>query len=390
MSMPPRLYFVAGEASGDLLGRETLEAILKHDDVHGVRATGGPELAKVAEPSGIDISALSVLGLWEGVKVYDTVRTLAEAVADDIISFEPDAAVLIDSWGFTLRVAQSVRARAPHIRLVKLIGPQVWATRPGRARTLAAAVDHLLCIHDFEVPFYEPYDLPTTVIGHPALNRAKRGNGARFREAHDLPDHMPILGIFPGSRTSEIERMAGDLIEAARQLKNAIPELAIAFAPTPQFAGQIRSMDNFPVGSLLIEDEAERFDLMAASTVALAVSGTVTTEIAAQGAPVITGYKTGWLTWFIARNFLMKAPYISLVNMTAGREVMPELLQGSFRADNLVSEAGQLLATDGVARNAQIAAQNEALVRMGQGGRPAVEVAAEAIREVLKKQIIGR
>ncbi len=383
--MPARLYFVAGEASGDLLGRETVEAIRRQGADPVLRASGGPELAKVAEPSGIDISALSVLGLWEGVKVYGVAKALAEAVADDIIAFAPDAAVLIDSWGFTLRVARSVRARAPHVRLIKLIGPQVWATRPGRARTLAATVDHLLCIHDFEVPFYAPFGLRTTVIGHPALNRARRGNADRFRQAYGLPADAPVLGIFPGSRPGEIDRMAEHLIEAARQLSHAMPGLVVAFAPTERLAPQLISARRFPTDALLVTDDAGKFDLMAASTLALAVSGTVTTEIAAQGAPVVTGYKTGGLTWFLARNFLMKAPFISLVNMAAGREVMPELLQGRFRASNLVLEARRLLADDGEARRCQIAAQSEALVRMGQGGRPAVEVAADAIRGCLKK-----
>ncbi|MEO1554184.1 MAG: lipid-A-disaccharide synthase, partial [Pseudomonadota bacterium] len=176
-----RVYLVAAEPSGDLLARETAEALRSQaPDIH-IEGIGGRELAKIGITSPIDIAPLSILGLFEGVKAYGTVIKLADAAADAIIAAKPDAVILVDSWGFMLRVAQRVRVRDPNIKLIKLVGPQVWATRAGRAKTLAAAVDHLICIHHMEAPYYEPYDLPVTIMGNPALSRTERGDGARFR-----------------------------------------------------------------------------------------------------------------------------------------------------------------------------------------------------------------
>ena len=137
------LYFVAAEASGDLLAREVAEWVGRKAPGIQIDGIGGEELAAIGIRSPIDISPLSVLGFVEGIRAYGDVVRLADAAADDICRKNPRVVVLVDSWGFMLRVAQRVRARAPGIRLVKLIGPQVWATRRGRAETLAASVDKL-------------------------------------------------------------------------------------------------------------------------------------------------------------------------------------------------------------------------------------------------------
>ncbi|MBL4877839.1 MAG: lipid-A-disaccharide synthase, partial [Hyphomonas sp.] len=219
----PRIYMVAAEPSGDLMAREVVEDIRKRlPDVH-ISGIGGSELASVGIKSAIDISPLSILGFFEGLKAYGDVVRLADASAEAIIADKPDVVVLVDSWGFMLRVAQRVRLKAPDIRLVKLVGPQVWATRPGRAKTLASVVDHLLCIHDLEVPFYEPFGLKTTVIGNPAISRHVQGDAIRFRQTHHIPETEKILLVLPGSRPSEIKRVAPELVEAARKLKSNDP-----------------------------------------------------------------------------------------------------------------------------------------------------------------------
>ena len=148
------LYLVAAEASGDLLAREVAEWVRRKSPGTEINGIGGAELAGAGITSPIDISPLSVLGFAEGIRAYADVVRLADAAAEDICRRRPRVVVLVDSWGFMLRVAQRVRARDASIRLVKLIGPQVWATRPGRAATLAATVDHLLCMHDIEAPYY--------------------------------------------------------------------------------------------------------------------------------------------------------------------------------------------------------------------------------------------
>ena len=236
----PRLYFVAAESSGDLLAREVISTIrAKQPDVH-VSGIGGAEMASVGIVSPIDISPLSVLGLFEGLRAYGTVVKLADIAADAIIADAPDVVVLVDSWGFMLRVAQRVRAQAPHIRLVKLIGPQVWATRPGRAKTLAATVDHLLCMHEIEAPFYEPFGLKTTVIGNPALSRHQWGERDVFRKAHGISEEAQVVLVLPGSRSSEIKRVAPALVEAARIIKESDPDAGNHYCPGRERRSAVR------------------------------------------------------------------------------------------------------------------------------------------------------
>ncbi|MEO0881754.1 MAG: lipid-A-disaccharide synthase [Pseudomonadota bacterium] len=377
--MSRRLYLVAGEASGDVLGQDAAAAILKRDPSIVIRATG---VSLNQHMSDISVEPLSVLGIWEGVQAYGAVKRIVTSTVEDILAFRPDVAVLIDSWGFTLRVADAVRKADPNIRIVKLVGPQVWATRPGRAKALAEKVDHLLCIHDFEVPYYEPFGLRTTVIGHPALARSEPGDGAAFRDKHGLGDKAPLIAVFPGSRPSEIARMGSHLVEACKLASDRKPGVQFAFAPSGSIASEFWAIDDFAHPAFVRADPDDRFDLMAASDVALACSGTITTEIALQGTPVITGYRSGVLTWFIATRFLLTSKYITLLNVAADKEIVPEFLQYDFNAERLARTVEDLL-TDETARTAQIAAQNAALQKMGLGNSPAADIAAAAILEEL-------
>tara|TARA_R110000787_G_scaffold20065_8_gene59703 strand:- start:13836 stop:14993 length:1158 start_codon:yes stop_codon:yes gene_type:complete len=378
----PRLYFVAAEASGDLLAREVIEAVkARQADVH-ISGIGGAEMASLGIVSPLDIAPLSVLGLLEGLKAYGTVVKLADVAADAIIADAPDAVILVDSWGFMLRVAQRVRARAPHIKLVKLIGPQVWATRPGRAKTLAETVDHLLCMHEIEAPFYEPFGLKTTVIGNPALSRHQWGNGEAFRATHGIPASAQVVLVLPGSRASEIKRVAPALVEAARIIKDSDPERTIVMAPAASVAAQFaESFPDVTEWATLSTNPAERYDAMAAADLALACSGTVTSELAMQGTPMIVAYKTGWVTWSLARGLLYKKRHITLLNIVSDdEEIVPEFVQTQQKPELIAARALQWL-TDPAALADQRAEQQIALSRMKEGDRDAAEIAAEVILE---------
>jgi lipid-A-disaccharide synthase len=293
-----RIFLVAAESSGDALGAD-LARVLKHRDPSlELAGVGGALMASEGLPSRDDISGMAILGFIDGLLAYERVkRAVADTVAA-ILAEKPEVVVLIDSWGFTLRVAQGVRAAAPQIKLVKYIGPQVWATRAGRAKTLASAVDHLICIHDFEVPYYAPYGLPCTVCGHPAFGRYKPGDEAGFRARHGIASNERILLVLPGSRPAEIRRIGPVLWRAADLLKQDRPDLR--FIMVAAHAVRAAAVIQASPGTLVIEEE-EKEDAFAAAAVSLAASGTVTTEVALQGAPLVIGYKLGWLTAFIAQ-----------------------------------------------------------------------------------------
>lgn len=380
----PRVFLVAAEPSGDLLARETADWLKRARPDLELAGIGGAELAKIGITSPIDTSPLSIIGLFEGLKAYGTVVKLADQAADAILAFNPDAVILVDSWGFMLRVAQRVRARAPDIRLIKLVGPQVWATRPGRARTLAATVDHLICIHQMEAPYYAPHGLPVTVMGNPALSRTEQGDRAAYRATLGLNENDQLLLVLPGSRPSEIKRVAPALVETAWLLKSSLSDLNIVAAPAPSVRAQfVAAFPGIEKWAQLASPDAASADIMAAADLALACSGTVTSELAVQGTPFLVGYKTGWITWALAKYFLYKPKHITLLNIAADdTEIAPEYVQTELRADVMAERARQLL-TDPALRAVQIEAQNKALSQMGERQDPAAQIAATAILDVI-------
>lgn len=374
-----KLYLTAGEPSGDVFAGEVIDALRARSGTVDVRAVGGAALGARAPGPPIDISPLSVLGFWEGMKAYRDVTRISTAIAQDIAQYKPDAAILVDSWGLSIRVAQKVRALDPSIRLIKLIGPQVWATRAGRAKTLAANFDLLLCMHDFEVPYYAPYHLQTRVIGQPALARSERLDGNAFRVRHNLGAADRLLLILPGSRRAEITRVAPLLVAAGRQLAGARAGLKVCIAPAASVLAQFHeNFPDLPNDWIVLSDESQRYEAMAAATAALSCSGTVNTELAVQGAPFVTGYRVGRATWAVLKIFLLKAKFITLLNMAANKMVALELVQNDMTVEALVAGAANLLDTP-LAREAQCKAQDEALNLMGFGGVSAAVLSADTI-----------
>lgn len=378
--MTKRIFLVAAESSGDALGADLAQALRARAPELELLGIGGPAMAAVGIPSKIDIKGMAILGFVDGLLAYNRVKRAVSDAVSAILAAAPDVVVLIDSWGFTLRVAKGVRVAAPHIKLVKYIGPQVWATRAGRAKTLAAAVDHLICIHDFEVPYYAPYGLSCTVCGHPALGRYKPGDGAAFRARHGLRADERLLLVLPGSRASEIRRVGPTLWHAAAQLQAARPDLRLMVVVADAVREAV--LMQAPTSALVI-DEREKEDAFAAATAAIAASGTVTTEVALQETPVIVGYKLGWVTWAVARAFLFKGVYATLMNVAAGREAAPEFIQTKFTS-NRIADATAPLLDDPACRASQVRAQDHALALMGRGGTPAADIAADAVLRVMR------
>jgi lipid-A-disaccharide synthase len=373
-----RIFLVAAESSGDALGADLIHALKERDESLDLVGVGGPLMAEAGVESRADIAGLAVLGFVDGMLAFARVKSAVAATVKAILAAKPDAVVLIDSWGFTLRVAQGVRAAAPEIKLIKYIGPQVWATRPGRAKTLAAAVDHLICIHDFEAPFYEPFGLACTVCGHPALGRFKPGDGAALRAREGFKPKEKIILVLPGSRTAEVRRIGPTLWQAAELLDRDRADVRLLVVAAQSVRKAV--VEQAPAVARIV-DERDKEDAFAAATVALAASGTVTTEVALQGAPLVIGYKLGWLTWVMAR-MVFRGKYVTLMNVAADAEVAPELLQTKFTAENMATAARPLLDDEG-AREEQVRRQDEALALMGRGGEPAAEIAAGAVLGVI-------
>ncbi|MDQ0463031.1 lipid-A-disaccharide synthase [Caulobacter ginsengisoli] len=380
MSQPLTVMLVAAEASGDALGARLAQALRRRLG-EGVRfvGVGGPKMAAEGVASPFDIGELSVLGLVEGLMTWRKAVRRANETVELAVREQPDVAVLIDSWGFTLRVATRLRKRLPGLKLVKYVGPQVWASRPGRAKTLSATVDLLLATQPLDAPFYEPHGLPVVFVGNPALARDfSSTDGARFREAIGAGPDEPVLLVLPGSRPSEIQRIMPIFEDTVNRLKAARPDLLVAVAAAGTVADTVKArVAGWPHRAHVIEDGGTKDDAMVGATVALACSGTVTTELALAGCPMVVGYRLGGLTYALLKP-LFKPKWITLFNIAADREVAPEFLQDLCTPENL-AEALAWLLDDPTRRASQIEGQFTALDAMGRGIPDPSEAAADAI-----------
>ena len=374
-----RLLIIAPEPSGDHLAAEFIDAVRQKMPDIEIKGMGGPQMALLGVKSVVSTDGLAVLGLVEALGAWQTARKKAKEIAKFALAFRPDVVVAIDSWGFTLRAGQQIRKLLPSARLVKMVGPQVWATRAGRAKVLAETYDELWCIHEFEVPFYSGLPIRIKVIGNPGLGRLIKGDGDKFKTRHNIKSNT-IVGLLPGSRRKEIDNILPSMLEAARTLSANRNNLVFVTVAANAIREKLLDRATGCGFNWLIVDEHEKADAFDAMYCAMACSGTVTSELAEAGVPITVGYAIDNITYFIIRNFLIKTKYICLLNVAMGREIVKELLQSDLNGKNL-SDATQKLIEDKTARQKQLDDQNQALQLMGLDEKTAAETAAEFLLE---------
>lgn len=363
-----KLLLLAGEPSGDELGARLMRA-LKARAAPDFIGAGGAAMAAEGLKSAFDIRPLAVMGVTDALRAWPLVRRRAREMGELAAREGADAAVLIDSWGLSLRAAHAIRRLSPRTRIIKYVGPQVWATRPGRARTLASAVDHLLTLHPFDAPLFEAAGLPVTFVGNPVLTEPPFAGDARA--ALGLAENAKVLLLLPGSRPGEVSRLAPVMLEAAGRLRGLHPDLEVLIAPAPGL------MEVPGVGVRLISgDEARRAALVAAD-VAIACSGTITSQLAIAGTAMVVAYRTSALT-YLAAKALIRIPRITLINIAANAEVVPEYVQGRCTPATLAVAADRLL-NDAEARADQVARQTAALVLLRGNSPDPAAAAAEAV-----------
>lgn len=387
MTRPLTVMLVAAEASGDALGAGLAKALKRRlgDDAVNFVGVGGAKMAAEGIQSPFDIAQLSIIGIVESLRAYPRAMarlkdTLALAQRE-----KPDVAVLIDSWGFNIRLAHALRRQNPALPLVKYVAPQVWAYRPGRARALAKAVDLLLSIQPMDKPFFDRAGLESVFVGNSALAKDfSQADPARLRAAIGAAADQEILLVLPGSRPSEIERVMPVFEDAVRRLKADRPNLAVVVPAASTVTAAVKArVAGWPFRAHVIEDEALKDDAMVAGTVALACSGTVTTELALAGCPMVVGYRTGAVTYGLLK-LLFKPRWVTLFNIAAGRAVAPEYLQKALQGEAL-EKAIAVRLDNADQRARQIAEQSAALERMGRGMPDPSEAAAEALLSFLAK-----
>lgn len=375
----PCILVTAVEQSADELGARLVVAISQR--LPGARfvGVGGAALAAAGVASPFDPAALAVVGAANAVLAYPRVRQAVRQTVELAKRERPDVAVLIDAWGFSIRVAAGLRRAAPSLPIVKYIAPQVWATRPGRARLLARRVDRLLTILPFEAGPFEAAGLPVEFVGNPALTEGETPNSGVRREACTLL-------VLPGSRAGEVQRLMPIFGDAVARLAAMRPDLNVILSAAPSVADDVtaasRAWPRRP--DEIAQTEVERYEAMRRATVSLACSGTVTTELAVAGCPMVVAYRLDPVTYPIAK-LLLRTPWVALINVASRRFVAPERIQGQCTAPRLAADLARLL-SDPDARAVQAREQREAVAKLAGGVSYPVGAAADAIVRVVKAQ----
>jgi lipid-A-disaccharide synthase len=379
----PLIYLLAGEHSGDVLGARLMAALRAARPDLDFAGIGGPRMAALGFSSLFPMHELAVMGLVEIVpRLWRLRRRMAETVAD-IAARRPAIVVTIDSPGFALRLLRRIAPLG--VKRVHYVAPQVWAWRESRVRHFPGLWDRLLCLLPFEPDYFARFGLDARFVGHPVLESgADQGNGARFRAAHGLAADAPLVILMPGSRPSEAGRLLpvyGQTVALlAARFPNLVPVVPAAGAVAQAVA---RAAADWPIKPLVVSEIAGKHDAFAAASAALTKSGTSTLELALAAVPMAVTYRVNALTAMIARR-LIRVPHVAMVNLLAGREVVPELLQENCSPERLAATVAGLITTPALA-----AAQREAFRAVLATLRPPAglpsEAAAAAVLESLEQ-----
>ena len=379
---PPLIFIVAGETSGDNLAGRLIGA-LKRKTGGRIRfaGVGGPQSEAQGLKSLYPMSDLSVLGLAEVLPHLPRLVRRINQTTEAARSLAPDAVVTVDSASFSLRLAHHLRGTG--IPIIQYVAPQLWAWRPGRAKKLGRRVNHIMALLPFEASFFAKYDIPSTYVGHPAIETGvDRGDGPAFRARHGLPPDATVLCVLPGSRSGEVRRLIPVFGEALLTLNRAYPDLRIVIPVAHAAAESVRAMtQDWPFQVVFAEME-ERFDAFAASDAALAKSGTVTLELALAGVPMVVAYKVTATTAFLVRRMGVSVDHASLVNLLAGRMVVPEFIQEECTAPQLAEAVAEILSSKEV-RERQLQGFREVAKALGDPEPPPSERAAKVVLDVI-------
>jgi lipid-A-disaccharide synthase len=366
-----KLAIVAGEASGDLHASEVVRELKQLDPALETFGIGGDLLAAEGMRILHHAREMGIVGLFNVLRNYPMFRRIFNETVQAIAAEKPDAVLLVDYPGFNLRLAK--RCRALGLRVIYYISPQVWAWRRGRVTQIAQDVDRMIVILPFEEDFYRQHTVPVTHVGHPLIEELAG------IERGDRPPADPLkVALLPGSRRGEVSTLLPPMLDAVNVLrKERAVDAYVIQAPTIHTAEVIDIMKRCETFLRIVPHDGGR--AIAEADVALSSSGTATLECAVIGTPVVVMYRLTAITHWLAKR-LVKLPFFGLINIIAGSEVVPELIQHDVNGERIAAEVRRL------AQPAEHARVRDALqaVRSKLGGPGASRRAAEAIMAAVR------
>lgn len=333
------VYVVAGEVSGDTHGAQLMMAMSAMSSGVSFRGLGGPEMARLSGGAVVDwVDEAAVVGVWEVLRRYSWFKERFEEVVADLAASKPDVLLLIDYPGFNLRLARRVRDELPGVKIVHYVAPQVWAWNRKRIPQIARTHDLMLCLFPFEVPLFEEAGLRSRCVGHPLVDELEEKRIEVVRKKN-------LVGLFPGSRGKEVSRLFPVMLAAVSRLVADHPGVRfVAAAASARVAGvmvDLLAEAGLPEGTVQIQNGGSQ-ELMQKAGCGVVASGTATLEAAYYGMPYCLVYRVAWPTYLVARQ-LVRLRHIGLINILAGREVVPELIQGDANAYEVALWLGRSL-----------------------------------------------
>lgn len=340
-----KIYLIAGEPSGDLLGSRLMRAL--RDKTGGnveFFGLGGDTMEAEGLTPLFGISDLAIMGLVEVIPSIPRVLRHIKNTVDDIVRVRPDIVVTIDSWSFCARVHKALRRLKTGIPQLHYVAPQVWAWKKKRARTMYKYIDALMTLLPQEPKYFTPYHLETVFVGHPVIeSEALSADGAAFRRRHNIPDDKRVISVLPGSRKTEVSKLLPVFLESAGRLLAKDADFVFVLPTVKTVAKMVREMTaDAGVPLLVVETQQERYGAFQASDAAIAASGTVALELAICKIPHLIAYKVSKLTAFIVSR-IMHIQYVNLTNIMLGRCIVPELLQERCTASEITANVRELL-----------------------------------------------
>ncbi len=335
-----RILIITGEASGDLHGANLANALKARDPQVSLTGIGGAAMEAAGVQLVREIGRFDVIGVVGPLAIAAVIRRFL-AMRRLFRSVPWDAVVFVDNPGLNLRYAYF--AKRAGLRVFYYIAPQIWAWRPGRIHWIKQRVDHVLVVLPFEKPIYDKAGILCTFVGHPLLDAvASQYDPTSLRTKFNLASEGRVISLLPGSRTREVQYLLPILLDAAEKLACREPKTQFILAQASTIHDNLLQsfLRERPVPVTVVKGQAS--EVMAVSDLALVASGTATLQAAVVGTPMILLYRTTPLTFWLAR-FLIRVRWIGLVNLVAGRSVVPELIQSDATGQRLYEEAVQIL-----------------------------------------------
>ena len=352
-----KIYLIVGEPSGDILASRLIKAIRNQRPDAQFFGIGGETMRAEGFDSLFDIKILSVMGIMEVIPRLPMILRRRKEILNDIKRVQPDVIVTVDSWGFVDSLLKVLKKRNCQIPKIHYVAPQVWAWKKGRAKKVARIVNHLMTLLPYEPPLFEKYGLPCTFVGHPVIENTadlqtnisllrthtptslSNQTSALLSEQAEIPENARILCVLPGSRHSEVSRLAPIFVKSIKRIEQEIPNLFILIPSVEAMKDEInKHFATLDIPYQLITGQKARYEAFRMSEFALAASGTVSLELSACHTPHLIAYTFNALTNKIAE-LLVKVKYANLINILADYPIIPEFVLRNCQSELIAAEA---------------------------------------------------